>query len=143
MATLYISISFESTPERPFVKTHSFTPAQNIIDTNIQPTFNTTHTNLTPNTVTSRTLSRPPIPTVATNPLHYFQTSLNTPTTQNSVYPSTHNTQTKTSAITLQNNNVSAPQGSSITANPYFTSITQVPTLHIIIIKQHIHLLSP
>ena len=62
-----------STPERSSSTTHPNTPAQTTTATDIPTTFNINmlHSRPSPNIVTSRTIYRPPIPTVPTNPLQY------------------------------------------------------------------------
>ena len=88
-------------------------------DTKVTPTFNinTIHSSLDFNTVTSRTTSKPTMPTFPTNPLQQSQTSTNVHITQNSVNSIVHSNQTTTRATTIRNDNVSVPQGSSITVH--------------------------
>ena len=54
------------------------------------------HTNPPPNIVNSRTLSRPPLQAIPTNPLQYNLSRTNTLNTHYSLYSSEHNTQTTT-----------------------------------------------
>ena len=86
------------------------------------------HTNPPPKIVTSGTLSRPPIPTIPTNPLQYTLSSTNMHTTQNSVSSSVHFTQVVTSNTTIQHNNVPVSPRSSIRTNPFFIPVSQIPT---------------
>ena len=60
-----------STSESTSVTTHPYTQAQNTSDPNIPTTFdiNMIHTNPPPNILNSRTLSRPPLQTIPTNPI--------------------------------------------------------------------------
>ena len=51
------------------------------------------HTNPSPNIVTSRTLSRPPLQTVPNNPLQYNLCSTNTHNTQHSIHSLEQNAQ--------------------------------------------------
>ena len=69
-----------STPENQSVTKHPYTQAQNTSDPNIQTTFsiNMIHTNTPPIIVNSRTLYRPPLQTIPTNPLQYNLSSTNT-----------------------------------------------------------------
>ena len=64
------TFQYPSTPENTSVTTHPYTQAQNISDPNIPTTFNINmiHSNPPPNIVNSRTLSRPPLQTIPTNP---------------------------------------------------------------------------
>ena len=98
-----------STPERPTTTTQLYTPPQNNTDPNITAilNINTTHTNLPSNTVTSRTVYRPSIPTISINPLQYSLTSTKIPSTQIFVNPLVHNNQTTTQTTTIRDNNVS------------------------------------
>ena len=89
------------------------------------------HTNPPPNIVSSRTLSRPPLQTIPTNPLQYTLSSTNTHNTQHSVYSLEHNTQTVFSNNAFSqalHHNVPVPSTSSIRTKPYFTPISQIPT---------------
>ena len=118
------------TPDNTYVTTHPYTQAQNTSDPNIPITFNINmiHTNPPPNNVNSRTLSRPPLQTIPTNPLQYNLSSTNTHTTQHSISSLQHNTQTTTSSNSTQCQNIPAPSTSSIRTISYFTPISQVRT---------------
>ena len=119
-----------STPERTSVTTHPYTKAQNTSEPNITTTFNINMilTNPSPNTVTSRTLSRPPLQTIPNNPLQYNLSSTNTHNTQHSIHSLEHNAQINPSKTSVQHHNVPIPSSSSIRTNPFFTPTTQVPT---------------
>ena len=67
------------------------------------------HTNPPPFIVNSRTLSRPPLQTIPTNPLTYNLSSTNTHKTQHSIYSSEHNTQTATLRNSIQHQNIPVP----------------------------------
>ena len=75
------TVQFQTTTPttQPIVQTLAYTPAQNTQTQNIQTTLttNTLHSNAIPNYTTSRTLSRPPLQTIPTNPLSYSLTSTN------------------------------------------------------------------
>ena len=88
-----------STPERTSVTTHPYTQAQNTSYPNIPTTFNINmiHTNPHPDIVNSRTLPRPPLQTIPTNPLQYNLSSTNTHNTQHSVHSLEQNAQIITS----------------------------------------------
>ena len=118
------------TPESTSFITHPYTQAQNTSDPNIPTTFNVNMilTNLPPNIVTSKTLSRPPIQIIPNNPLQYTLSSTNTHTTQNSIQSLENNTQTIASNNYVQHHNVSVLSRSSIRTNPYFTPISKIPT---------------
>ena len=64
------TIQSPSTPENTSVTTHPYTQAQNTYDANTPTTFNINmiHTNPPPNIVNSRTLSRPTLQKIPTNP---------------------------------------------------------------------------
>ena len=86
------------------------------------------HTNPPPDIVNSRTLSRPPLQTIPTNPLQYNLSSTNTHNTQHSILSLEHKTQTVTSNTSKQHQNVPVPSTSSIRTNPYFTPMSHIPT---------------
>ena len=85
---------------------------------------NMIHTNPPPNIVTSR----PPIPTIPTNPLQYNLSSTNMHTSKNYGSSLGHHTPAVTSNNTIQHNNVSVPPSSSIRTNPFFIPVSQIPT---------------
>ena len=86
-------------PDRTSVTTHPNNQAKNTFDPNPPTTFNINiiHTSPPHNIVTSRTLSRPPIQKIPTNPLQYNLSSTNIHKPQHSIYSPEHNTQTVTS----------------------------------------------
>ena len=100
-----------STPESTSVITHRHTQAQNISDPNIPTTFtiNMIHTNPPPNIVIFRTLSRPPLQTIPTNPLQYNVSSTNTHNTQHSICSLEQNTKSVFSNNSVQHHNVPVP----------------------------------
>ena len=63
------------------------------------------HTNPPLNIANSRTLSRPPLQTIPTNPLQYTLSSKNIHNTQHSIHSLEHNTQTVTSNTSMQHHN--------------------------------------
>ena len=67
-----LTLQSPSTPENTSGTTHPYTQAQNTSDPNIPTTFNINmiHTNPSPNIVNSRTLYRPPLQTIPTNPFN-------------------------------------------------------------------------
>ena len=119
-----------STAESTSVTKHPYNQAQNTSDPNIPTTFNINmiHTNPPSNIVNSRTLSRPPLQTISTNPLRNNLFTTNTHMTQHSIKSLEHNTQTVTSNNSLQHQNFPVPSTSSIRTNPYSTPISQIPT---------------
>ena len=86
------------------------------------------HTNPSPNTVTSRTLSIPPLQTIPNNPLQYNLSSTNTQNTQHSIRSLEQNAQINPSNTSVQHCNVPMPSSSSIRTNPFFTPTSQIPT---------------
>ena len=86
------------------------------------------HTNPHPNIVNSRTLSRPPLQTIPTNPLQYYLSSTKRHTIQLSISSLEHNTQTTTSNNSIQHQNIPVPPTSAIGTNSYFTPISQILT---------------
>ena len=86
------------------------------------------HTNPSPNIVTSRTLSGPPLQTFPNNPLQYNLSNTNTHNTQYSIYSLEQNAQINPSNISVQHHNVPMPSSSSIRTNPYFPPRSQNPT---------------
>ena len=86
------------------------------------------HTNIPPNIVNSRMLSRPPLQTIPTNSLQYNLSSTNIHTTQHSITSLEHNSQTTTSSNSKQYQNIPVPSTSSVRTNPYFTPKLQNPT---------------
>ena len=93
-----------STPESTPVTTHLFTQARKNSDLTIPTTFNINmiHTNPPPNIVSSRTLSRPPLQTISTNPSQYDSSSTNTQNTQHSIYSLEQNTRSVISHNSIQ-----------------------------------------
>ena len=81
------------------------------------------HTNRPLNIVNSRTISRPPLQTIPTNPLQYNLSSTNTHNTQHSIRSLEHKTQTSNNSI--QYHNVPVPTTSSI------TTIRKIHILHL------------
>ena len=112
------------------VTTHLYTEAQNTSDPNIPTTVNINmiRTNPPPNIANSRTLSRPQLQTIPTNPSQYNLSSTNTHTTLLSISSIQHNSQTTTSSNSIQHQNIPAPLTSSVRTNPYFTAISHFPT---------------
>ena len=121
-----------STPERTSVTTHPYTQAENTSDPNIPTTFNNnmTHTNPHSNFVNSKTLSRPSLQTIPTNPLQYNLSSTNTQNTQHSIHSREQNAQIINSNNSVQHHNVPIPSSSSIRTNPYFTPTSQITNKH-------------
>ena len=100
-----------STPERTSVTTHPYTQAQNTSDPHIPTTFNIIMipTNPSPNIVTSRTLSRPPLERIPNNPLQCNLSSTNIHNTQRPLHTLEPNAQ-----IISSNNSVQHHNGSNI-----------------------------
>ena len=117
-------------PDRTSVTTDPNNQAKNTSDPNQPTTFNINiiHTSPPHNIVTSRTLSRPPIQKIPTNPLQYNLSNTDIHKPQHSIYSPEHNTQTVTSNSSVQHHNVSVLSSSSIKLNQYFTPISQIPT---------------
>ena len=124
------SIQSPSPPERTSVTTHPNTQAQNTSDPNIPTIFNLNmiHKNPSPNIVTSRTLSRPPLQTITSNPLQYNLSSTNRFIKQHSIHSLEHNAQINPSNTSVRHHNVPIPSSSSTRTNPYITPTSQIPT---------------
>ena len=85
-------------------------------------------TNPPPNSVISRTLSRPPLQRIPTIPIQYNLFSANTHNTQHSIHSLELYTQTVTSNNSIHHHIIPVLSSSSIGTNPYLTPISQIPT---------------